>query len=240
MRSPRILILDPMTAKDVLVKNFKHFRENEFSKMFEPKNDPLFSRNPFLARADEWKERRTEISPAFSSNHMKALYPLIENVCGRLTTFINECMDEPVDVRDLSTKFTTETVSSCVLGIEANTLQKEAVELSKMSKRLSRPSAMAIIKIVMTSVVPHLKRVLKVQFVDDDVNAFFMNLFGQAFDYRTRNKIVRDDYLDYLITLQKKKGFSHVDLAGHLITFFSDGMETSSLLIAFALFEVKI
>lgn len=236
MRSPRIVILDPQLSKDILVKYFKSFRENEFSKMIDAKDDPLFARNPFLSRADNWKERRNEISPAFSTNRMKALYPLIENVCHRLTSFINECIDEPIEARDLSVKFTTESVSSCIFGIETDTLQKGESDYRKMAKRLTKPSTFTIMKIMLTTMIPALKKLIKVQFVDNDVNEFFINLFRQAFEYRTNN---RDDFLDYLLTLKKKKGFSQIDLAGHSMTFFIDGVETSSLLISFMLFEVR-
>jgi cytochrome P450 len=239
MRSPRIFILDPLMAKDILVKNFKNFRENEFSKMMDGKNDPLFSRNPFLARGEEWKERRNEISPAFSTNRMKALYPLIEDVCSRFSKFISDNIDEPLETRDLSLKFTIEAVSNCVFGIEAKSFQRSDSQLLQTAKRLTKPSGWAIVKVLLTSLAPPLKKILKVQFIDDDVNMFFMNLFNQAFDYRTNSKSTRDDYLDYLITLQKKKGFSVEDLAGHSITFFSDGMDTSSLLIAHMLYEVR-
>lgn len=239
MRSPRILILDPIMAKDILVNNFKNFRENEFSKMIEAKNDPLLSRNPFLSRGDEWKERRNEISPAFSSNRMKALYPLVESVCDRLLNFISENIDEPFEAKELSTKFTTETVSRCVFGIEANALQKDDSEMRTMSKRLTKPSGLAIMKILLTTMIPPLKRIIKVQFIDDDVNAFFINLMSQALDFRKTSKITQSDYLDYLITLQKKKGLTNTNLAAHSVTFFSDGMETSSLLIAYMLFEVE-
>jgi hypothetical protein len=33
---------------------------------------------------------------------------------------------------------------------------------------------------------------------------------------------------------------SHKDVAGHLTTFFSDGLETTSLLLAHTLYEVKL
>ena len=238
MRSPRILILDPLMAKDILVDNFKNFRENEFSKMIDTKNDPLLSRNPFLSRGDEWKERRNEISPAFSSIRMKALYPLIENVCDRLSKFISENLDEPFEAKELSTKFTTEAVMNCVYGIEANALQKHDSEMRTMSKRLTKPSGLAIFKILLTTMIPPLKVFLKVQFIDDDVNSFFINLLSQALDFRKTSKINQTDYLDYLITLQKKKGLSNTSLAAHSTTFFSDGIETSSLLITYMLFEV--
>jgi cytochrome P450 family 6 len=87
-------------------------------------------------------------------------------------------------------------------------------------------------------IVPQLKKVLKVKFIAQDVNDFFMNLIDQAVDYRVKNNIVREDFLNYLGTLAQKKGFTNADLAGHSITFFSDGLETSSISIAFTLYEL--
>lgn len=240
MRSPRVLVLAPELVKEVLVRNFKSFHDNEFSQMFQAENDPLFSRNPFLSRGDEWKERRNEISPAFSANRVKAIYSLIEHVQERLTKFISENMNQPFEAKELATKFTAEAVTNCVFGIEANCLSNEENELRKMSKQLSNPSGWTIFKILLVSAVPALKNVFKIKFVPDETNNFFMNLIDKAIDYRTKVKTAREDFLDFLIKLQKKKGFSIEDLAGHSTTFFSDGLETSSISIGFILFEVRL
>jgi cytochrome P450 family 28 len=207
--------------------------------MFDPKSDPLFARNPFLSRGDDWKERRTEISPAFSSNRLKCMFLLIQSVSGRLSTFIREELSEPMDAQVLTSKYTTDVVSNCIFGIESNCLNKEDNEMRKMSKRLFKPSGFTIVKVLLTMMIPHLKRFLNVQFIADDVNDFFMNLLDQAVDHRTKSKVAREDFLDYLIAVQKKKGFSNTDLAGHTITFFSDGSETSSISLAYALYEVS-
>lgn len=238
MRSPRVLILEPELVKEILIKNFKSFHENEFSQMFDVNNDPLFARNPFLSRGEEWKERRNEISPAFSSNRIKVLYPLIHNVCDRLTNFIRENMNQPFEAKELATKFTAEAVTNCVFGIEANCLSNEDSELRNMSKQLSNPSGLTILKVLLVSAFPFLKSFLKIQFIPNNVNNFFFDLLDQAIDYRTKHKIAREDYLDYLIKLQNKKGLSNRELAGHSTTFFSDGLETSSISIAFILYEV--
>ena len=207
--------------------------------MFQSENDPLFARNPFLSRGEQWKERRLEISPAFSANRTKALYPMVENVCRRLKAYINENLSQPFDGKDLSAKFTTEAVSSCIFGIEANCLNNERSELREMAKKLFSPSVMTILKIMIASAFPSLKKFLNIQFITDETNDFFMSLLSQSVAYRMKQSITREDYLDYLIQLQKKKGFSNTDLAGHSITFFSDGLETSSVTIAYTLYEVR-
>lgn len=239
MRSPRVLVLEPELVKEILIKNFKNFHENEFSKMFDVENDPLFARNLFLSRGDEWKERRNEISPAFSSNRVKAVYPLIDHVCDRLTKFIGENMSEPFEAKELANKFTAEALSNCFYGIETKSLSNEESDLRKMSTRLTNPSGLTIFKVLLVAAVPVLKRILKVQLVPDNVNSFFFDLLNQAIECRTKNKVAREDYLDYLIKLQQKKGLSNTDLAGHSSTFIIDGLETSSISTAFTLYEVE-
>lgn len=66
MRSPQILVIDPDLIKDVMIKNFKSFHDNDFSNIVDKETDPLTGRNPFVLTGDEWKEKRGEITPAFT------------------------------------------------------------------------------------------------------------------------------------------------------------------------------
>jgi cytochrome P450 len=57
-------------VKDVLISNFKNFNENDLSDMFDKESDPIFGRNPFLLNGNEWKEKRAEITPAFTMSRV--------------------------------------------------------------------------------------------------------------------------------------------------------------------------
>lgn len=65
-REPRLLLLDNELTKDVMIKYFTNFHDNEFSKMTDKDLDPILGRNPFLLTGDTWKSKRAEITPAFS------------------------------------------------------------------------------------------------------------------------------------------------------------------------------
>lgn len=59
--------------------------------------------------------------------------------------------------------------------------------------------------------------------------------------YREENKIVRNDYLDLLISLKSKPtkfGFNDEDVVAQAATFWLDGFETSSIAISFTLYEL--
>lgn len=230
--------MEPDLAKDILIKYFKSFHENEFSALIQPENDPLFARNPFLARGQDWKEKRSEISPAFTGNRTKALYPLAENVCRKLTKYIKENLNQPIETKELCAQFTTEAVASCIFGIDANCLSNDQSELREKAKELFKISTITIIKIMIVTAFPEVKNLLRIQLIGDKTNDYFMNLLAQSIDHRTKNSLGREDYLDYIIALQKKKAFSISDIAGHSITFFSDGLETSSVNISYTLYEV--
>lgn len=69
--------------------------------------------------------------------------------------------------------------------------------------------------LTMISFFPFLKLFLKVPFVPKDLENFFLSLMEQAIKYRDESTITRDDYLDYLISLKKKKEIETLDMAAH-------------------------
>lgn len=76
------------------------------------------------------------------------------------------------------------------------------------------------------------------KFTTTEIETFFVDLIEQALKYREDNKIQREDFLDYLMQLKKKKGIESMDMTSHSITFFTDGFDTSAIAMAHALFEV--
>lgn len=224
-----------------MIRNFKNFHDNEFGDMFDKKSDPLFARNPFMLKGDEWKEKRAEITPAFTLSRLKALHPLIEDVQGRMIKYIEDQIDvksEPLDTREVCAKYTTDVVSNAIFGIDAQSFTKENPEIREMGRRLMAPSGVFIFKMFLVASIPILKKVVNMRFTQKDIEKFFIDLMEQALKYREDNKVQREDFLDYLIQLKKKKGTANIDMAAHTISFFTDGFETSSVAIAHAFYEV--
>lgn len=238
MREPRVMIIDPKLVNEILIKKFNHFSENEFSKIFNPKIDPLFTRNPFLARGDTWKEYRNEIATAFSSDRLRTMFPIMEAIIDNLHSQIIGHINHPFEARELSLRFTADIVSNCIFNLNSDCLSG-CSHIRRMSKKLSSPPKKTVIFMILSEVFPLLRRFLPLKFITDDVDEFFLNFFERSMRLRKRNGIKVNDFLDYVIALREKKNLSHEDVAGHLTTFFSDGLETTSLLIAHTLYEVK-
>lgn len=69
-RQPRLLVLDPELIKDIMIKYFKNFQGTEFYGKVDQTSDPLFGNHPFFLVGDEWKTKRSEISPAFTNTRV--------------------------------------------------------------------------------------------------------------------------------------------------------------------------
>lgn len=146
---------------------------------------------------------------------------------------------QPFDSRELSAKYTTDVVSNAIFGVDAQSFTQENPEIREVGCRLLAPSGTFIIKSFFVMGFPILKKVINMRFTPPDLEEFFTNLMDQALKYREENDVKREDFLDYLIQLKKKKNIEKIEMAAHTISFFSDGFETSSIAISHAIYEVS-
>ncbi|KAL7036966.1 hypothetical protein ACKWTF_009019 [Chironomus riparius] len=239
-RVPRLLILEPEVIKDVLIRKFNCFRYAELVEIVDTKLDPLFAKNPFMLMDEEWKEKRADITPAFTSNRLKVLYPIIQDLSAHMIKYIiNESIkNEPLDSLEVAAKFTTDVVSNCIFGIDAESFTKEKPEIREMGKRILEPNFSNVVKLFLAESFPFMRKLMRIQFMPNDVKDFFVNLMQQALKHRAEKKICREDFLDHIIQLRNKKNISELEMASHTMSFFSDGFETSSVAISHALYEI--
>ncbi|XP_053698353.1 probable cytochrome P450 28a5 [Sabethes cyaneus] len=237
-RSPRIFILSAELAKDILSKNFKNFHDNEFSETASKETDPILGRHPFMLEGEEWKEKRAEITPAFTTARLKPLFSNVETMAVRMTEYIKKHAGSALDAKELAAKFTTDVVSSCIFAADAQSFSSEKPEIREMGRRIMEHSFFSFVLLLFVGIFPKIANMLNIGIVSKSVEKFFTNLMSKAVQHRARSDVKPADYLDYLINLKNRKGLSEVDMAAHGVTFFIDGLETSSAAICFALYEL--
>lgn len=73
--TPALIIRDPEIIKDVFVKYFSCFTDNDtyIDKMV----DIVFGRNIFFLKGAEWKEARSQLTPAFTSVKVTILFYIV-------------------------------------------------------------------------------------------------------------------------------------------------------------------
>uniref|UniRef100_A0A240SY25 Cytochrome n=1 Tax=Lutzomyia longipalpis TaxID=7200 RepID=A0A240SY25_LUTLO len=241
LRQPNILILHPDLVKEVLIRNFNSFANNSFANFTDKNTDPIFGRNPFILKGDEWREKRGEITPAFTTSRIETMYPVIEYICKRMTKYLkygNEQRRIGIDAKELAAKYSTDVVSSCIFGLDGGSFSGGKAIIREMGKTLFTPSWRVVAYFVVAQIFPYLRKFYKIKFVPDNVEQFFVDIMKDAVTFRRQTNVDRFDYLHYLLELQDRKKLNELDMVAHAITFFLDGFETSSIALQFTLYEL--
>lgn len=101
-----------------------------------------------------------------------------------------------------------------------------------MGTSIFEPNVKLIVYILLFRAFPFIQKIYQMPFVSKRVESFFVQLMEDAIKLRNDQNIERDDYLNYLLQLKKKKNLPNIDIVAHTMTFFLDGFETSSIVIA--------
>ncbi|CAD7079539.1 unnamed protein product [Hermetia illucens] len=227
----------------VLVKDFKLF--NDRGIYYNPKYDPL-SLNMFNVKGNHWKRLRTKLTPTFTSGKMKFMYPTIVEVATRFDQTLSEAvrMGSVIEIKELLARFTTDVIGTCAFGIECNSLKDPNAEFRRMGRKFFAEPPLRTFGRTLVNQFPKLSIELGIKTTSTEVSSFFMGIVKETLEYREKNNIRRDDFMDLLIQLKRSSTadneFSVVDVAAQAFLFFLAGFETSSTTMTFALYELAL
>ncbi|KAF5281197.1 hypothetical protein FQA39_LY17837 [Lamprigera yunnana] len=240
LRTPGIIVRDPELVRDVLIKSFHYFQANDLK--IDDVNDPLIAKNPFFIHGDKWKRNRSLLSPSFTSKQVKPLFPLMEVVCQDLIKYLDET--DPgkngIDAKELAQRFTMDVVANCAMGLKADSFKYRNTKFRTMAEKILSPSFFTNLKLYFLFAIPSLATFLKLKFVPDEAGNYFRKVVNETLSYREVNNIIRYDFLNNMNDIKLSLGddvFSNEDITIHLVGFFMDGFETSSVVLSHALYE---
>ncbi|XP_073813630.1 cytochrome P450 6a9-like [Musca autumnalis] len=246
---PAVFALDPELIKNILIKDFTKFTDRGF--YHNEKDDPL-SGQLFLLDGTKWKNMRSKLSPTFTSGKMKFMFPTVTKVGNEFIEVLDKMVEKDgsvLEVKDLLARFTTDVIGTCAFGIECSSLKDPNVEFRVMGKKsLVQQRHNRLVIAFMASFVD-LARKLHLKQTPDDIEAFFMRIVRETVEYREKNNIRRNDFMDMLIDLKNKKlmksehgdelrNLSLEEIAAQAVVFFNAGFETSSTTLGFTLYEL--
>lgn len=165
----------------------------------------------------------------------------MQEVAGRMKKFIHaeNRIQDSFEMRELCAKFTTDVVGASIYGVEAGAFSGEESEVRTVAKNVMSPSWRLFFIIGLAPFFPWVSNFITVKMCPDREANFLVKLMNDALKYRKENNIERQDYLDFLIHLREKKGISDVEIAAHTVSFFFDGIETSSMTLSTVFYEVR-
>ncbi|XP_037955456.1 cytochrome P450 6a9-like [Teleopsis dalmanni] len=247
-QNPVLIILDTQLIKNILIKDFNKFTDRGFYS--NEKVDPLTGQL-FLLDGQKWRSMRNKLSPTFTSGKMKFMFPTIIKVGEDFLNVLNELVDQnaKVDIKELLARFTIDIIGTCAFGLNISSLRDPNTEFLVMGQRGLVETRYGFFGTALTSTFPDLARKLHVKQTPADIETFFLRIFRETVEYREKNNIRRNDFMDLLIDLKNNKSLLSEDgetltnltveqLAAQAFSFFSAGFESSSISMSFALYAL--
>lgn len=243
---PNAVIMDLDLIKTILVKEFPTFSDRDF--FHNPKVEPLTGHLVAL-NGSQWKHVRTKLTPTFTSGKMKYMFPTISTLGDRLTEFVNDTIkqDDVVEVKGILARFTMDVIGTVAFGIECDTMKSVDNDFYRFSRSAMEQTRHGPYVTFLIRNFKQLAKLLRVKILRDDVSEFFMNVVKSTIDYREKNQISRNDFMDLLIKLKSDKegeketdGLTIDQIAAQAFLFFLAGYETSSTTMLFTLYELAL
>lgn len=243
---PIALLLDLDLIKNILVKDFSTFCDRSF--YYNEKDDPLSAHLVALDGA-RWKSVRSKLTPTFTSGKMKYMFSTITAVGDRLLDYLHDVNKENdvLEMRNILARFTMDVIGTCAFGIECNTLKDIDNDFYRMGRTaMQKPRHNPRFAFLLND-YKRLARFLGIKTIRDEVSSFFIDVVRNTIEYREKNNIQRNDFMDLLIKLKNddnggdvSKGLTVNQIAAQSFLFFVAGYETSSTTMMFTLYELAL
>ncbi|XP_053984249.1 probable cytochrome P450 6a14 [Hylaeus volcanicus] len=243
-RTPLLVLKDPDLMKDVLIKDFSVFAERTLGPVDDV--EPL-SVHLFRLDAPRWKPLRTRLSPVFTSGKLKEMFHLLLECSDHFVKYIEAQVDkgEPIECREIAAKYTTDVIGNCAFGLEMNALGAEDSPFRKIGRQIFQTSWKTFFRDRLRE-YPFLFKIVGRFFVDNEVNEFLTGITRETVNYRIKNNVRRNDFMDALVELKQhpeKLGIEKMTeqyLTAQAFVFFVAGFETSSVTISHVCFELAL
>ncbi|XP_066602052.1 cytochrome P450 9e2-like [Prorops nasuta] len=245
--SPVLMIKDPELIKSIAIKNFDSFANHRG--FVDPRQEPLFGRNLFSLKDDEWKGMRNMLSPAFTSSKIKSMYKLMLECADNFAKVVAKDAEErpgedgSMDFWELFSRYTTDVIASTAFGISIDSIAEPDNDFYKMGKQVTFTDASRAGKIFVIRNFPLLSKLLKVRLIGDEVKTFFDDVVRQTIEGREKRGIVRPDMIQLMMEYNRKNAASRLsndDMTSQAFVFFLGGFDSTATTMAFMALELAV
>ncbi|EFA05683.1 cytochrome P450 6a2 [Tribolium castaneum] len=244
MQRPFYVVVDLDYVKNIMTKDFHHFSDRGI--FHNEKADPL-SAHLFNISGPKWRNLRSKLTPTFTSGKMKLMFQTLLDCEVNLRKQVEQHYEakKPIDIKEVLGCFTTDIIGSCAFGLDCNSFKEENSPFRVYGRRVfDRSGFIRTLKRTFASNFPNLAKLVNIALVPRDISDFFINIVKDTVEYREKNKIVRNDFLQLLLDLKTEESgndgtaLTFEEIAAQSFVFFIAGFETSSTTMAFALYEL--
>lgn len=207
---PVVVVNDPILLQHILVRDFSSFHDRPVP--FDLQSDTL-QNHLFNIPGQKWRDLRVKLSPTFTSGKLKGMFSVIRD-CGKvLQDYLVKNVDDGTDIfefRELFARLNTSIISSVAFGIDNDCVNEPDHIFRRMGAKNFEVNKRVMIRNMILFFVPQLVKLFKLKITDPEVEDFVYTIVKQTIEYREKNNIERNDFMQLLIQL-KDKGYISVD-----------------------------
>lgn len=136
--TPTLLLRDPDLIKQITIKDFDHFMDRR--SVIPEDSEPLFSKNLFSLRGQQWKNMRATLSPSFTSSKMKDMFTLISECAHDFVEHFKNNHNQhiiTIEMKDAFTRFANDVIATTAFGIKVNSLEDRTNKFYVMGKDIT-------------------------------------------------------------------------------------------------------
>jgi cytochrome P450 family 6 len=200
---PMFIFRDPDIIKNILVKDFTSFYDRG---LFNDEDiDPLIG-HLFLLSGKRWRNLRVKLSPTFTSGKMKMMFQTLVDCGKELVSILEKSADngEIIEIKDILARYSTDVIASCAFGVQCNCLKNPDAEFREWGRKIFALSSRNIVTGFLVQLYPRVLSVLRLDPIDPKVSEYFRKMFEDTVNYRERNNITRNDFMQLLIQIKHK------------------------------------
>ncbi|VVD04808.1 unnamed protein product [Leptidea sinapis] len=244
---PVFIVQSPELAKQILVKDHEYF-QNRY--LYSGYSDPLGSLNIFTVKNPIWSSMRHELSPMFTSLRLKTITELMNINAQQLVAKIKRDYidgNKIVDLKDLFTMYTSDTVAYSVFGIRASALNGQKSPLWTITSHMVKFTLWRGLEFTMIFVMPAVAAFLRLKLFSAEANEYIKEIFWNVVNERkTTGKTTDKDLVNHLLKLKENLKLpvdTDTELADNLMiaqaaVFILGSVETSSTTLSYCLHEL--
>lgn len=250
-----LCIRDLELIKQLTVKDFDSFTDH--INVIEPEADPLAAKNLVNMTGNEWRQMRSTLSPVFTGNKMRGMYPFIFECANNFTDYLKSNKEEilHIELKQVFTKYTSDVIANTSFGITCNSFKDKENEFYRMGKKITNLSLTTLFKTILYLIVPKIMKIFKVRVFSEEITGFFHKIVSVNKIARQDGKVYRPDMLQLLFQAQNgnleaddanstvkqpKYELTDEDITAQALVFFFAGFDTVSTVLGFMFLELAI
>ncbi|XP_055632929.1 probable cytochrome P450 6a14 isoform X2 [Toxorhynchites rutilus septentrionalis] len=238
-----VIVVDPELMKSILVKDSANFpgRAN-FNLEFEP-----LLGNLFFLEGEAWRLLRMKIAPMFSLSKIRVMFETILEVEDQLENYLMDATangGQELEMKYIMAGNTMDVIGTCALGIKCNSLRDNNSELHKIFNEITDQTPVKLLLLTILLSFKRLSAMFKIKPTIANVEKFFVELVRSTIDYREKNNIQRNDFLNLLIQLKNsddpEESLTIEEITAQVFFFFWAGFDTSASGLVCCLHELAM